>query len=76
MLSFSVMIQNFNPNKHDIMLITTHFVMFDMIDVLLYINCTQVWHVPFRYVTMSSIDFSFQNLIFLSLFEFSAAEIT
>jgi ABC-type multidrug transport system fused ATPase/permease subunit len=47
MLSFSVTkIQNFNPNKHDIMQITTHFVIFDMIDVLLYINFTQVWHVP------------------------------
>jgi len=27
-------------------------------------------------VTMSSIDFSFQNLVFRNLFEFSAAEIT
>jgi hypothetical protein len=27
-------------------------------------------------VTMSSTDFSFQNLIFWNLFEFSAAEIT
>jgi hypothetical protein len=47
MLSFSVTtIQNFNPNKHDIMQIITHFVMFDVVDVLLYLNCTQVWHVP------------------------------
>ncbi len=27
-------------------------------------------------VTMSSVDFSFQNLVFWNLFEFSAAEIT
>ncbi len=51
MLSFSVTtIQNFNPNKHNIMQITSHFLMFDKIDVLFYINCTQVWHVPLAWV--------------------------
>jgi hypothetical protein len=32
------------------MQIITRFVMFDMIDVLLYIICTQVWHVQLAQV--------------------------
>ncbi len=78
MLSFSVTtIQNFNPNKHDIMQITIHFVMFGMIDVLLYIICTQMWHVPLAQVLpRPQLIFPSKTWFFWNLFDFSVVEIT
>jgi hypothetical protein len=40
------------------------------------VNYTTVAYIVDPSVTTSSIDFSFQNLVFGNLFEFSAVEIT